>query len=326
MRRHRLQQFPGCVIENGDIAFRIGIAGIFLPEHLDHHVVGRLVDDRDHDLLAVDQEIAVFILGHGRLGDFKHVIPGQDIRHFIAQGFDIIPVDIDRFGGTHVRQRIMGAVDHALLQELRDDLILAGAVKLQLRTAQTVFLIREQFIQRHHDIRAGHVGRNVIRIGNAYIRGCAGGDVGDDIVVDPPVVGIQAHVHRDIRIEFLKVRNGLFINGGLAFVGIILGPERDFICLCFIKFFRDDKGVHSPGAMAPAQGRQTEAHQGRSKFLHHAPLVPPLDTLAMIFLWKIRKRIISGTEITTTAAIIAGMFSRPKPFSRISWMPLDTRK
>lgn len=34
----------------------------------------------------------------------------------------------------------------------------------------------------------------------------------------------------------------------------------------------------------------------------------------------------SGTEITTTAAIMAGIFSRPKPFSRISWIPLDTRK
>ena len=34
----------------------------------------------------------------------------------------------------------------------------------------------------------------------------------------------------------------------------------------------------------------------------------------------------SGTEMTTTAAIIAGMFSRPKPFSRISWIPFDTRK
>ena len=45
----------------------------------------------------------------------------------------------------------------------------------------------------------------------------------------------------------------------------------------------------------------------------------------MILLRKIRNSTISGTEITTTAAIIAGMFSRPKPFSRISWMPLETR-
>ena len=46
----------------------------------------------------------------------------------------------------------------------------------------------------------------------------------------------------------------------------------------------------------------------------------------MIFRRKIRNSTISGTEMTTTAAIMAGMFSRPKPFSRISWMPLDTRK
>ena len=46
----------------------------------------------------------------------------------------------------------------------------------------------------------------------------------------------------------------------------------------------------------------------------------------MIFLWKMRKMMISGIEMTTTAAIIAGMFSLPNPDSRIVWMPLDTRK
>ena len=45
----------------------------------------------------------------------------------------------------------------------------------------------------------------------------------------------------------------------------------------------------------------------------------------MIFLRKIRKRTISGTEMATTAAIMAGTFARPKPFWRISWMPLETR-
>ena len=48
------------------------------------------------------------------------------------------------------------------------------------------------------------------------------------------------------------------------------------------------------------------------------PLVPPLATPAMIFLWKIKNRMIRGREMTTTAAIMAGIFSRPKPFSRIS--------
>ena len=45
----------------------------------------------------------------------------------------------------------------------------------------------------------------------------------------------------------------------------------------------------------------------------------------MIFFRKMRKRTINGTLMTTTAAIIAGVFSRPKPFSRISWIPFETR-
>ena len=32
----------------------------------------------------------------------------------------------------------------------------------------------------------------------------------------------------------------------------------------------------------------------------------------------------SGTDITTTAAIMAGMFSRPKPLSRMACMPPET--
>ena len=46
----------------------------------------------------------------------------------------------------------------------------------------------------------------------------------------------------------------------------------------------------------------------------------------MILLRKTRKSTISGMEITTTAAIMAGMLSRPKPCSRLYWIPLDTRK
>ena len=48
------------------------------------------------------------------------------------------------------------------------------------------------------------------------------------------------------------------------------------------------------------------------------PFVPLLETPSMIFSRKIRKSTTSGIEITTTAAIMAGIFSRPNPFSRIS--------
>ena len=87
----------------------------------------------------------------------------------------------------------------------------------------------------------------------------------------------------------------------------------------------------SAGAVTGAQRQHAEEHQqrqkeGRESVSPDHPLVPPLETPAMTFLRKIRNSTISGTEMTTTAAIMAGMFSRPKPFSRISWMPLETRK
>lgn len=54
-------------------------------------------------------------------------------------------------------------------------------------------------------------------------------------------------------------------------------------------------------------------------------MVPPRATPDMICFRYPRNSRIRGMEITTTAAIIAGMFARPKPLSRISWIPLETR-
>ena len=74
------------------------------------------------------------------------------------------------------------------------------------------------------------------------------------------------------------------------------------------------------GIVAAGQSHQRCQHQQqRQKFAKfHHPLVPPLETPSMIFLRNTRNSTISGTEMTTTAAIMAGMFSLPKPFSRIS--------
>ena len=58
--------------------------------------------------------------------------------------------------------------------------------------------------------------------------------------------------------------------------------------------------------------------QAESLFDIFHPFVPPLATPSMILLRKNRNSIIRGREMTTTAAIIAGIFSLPKPFSRIS--------
>ena len=119
----------------------------------------------------------------------------------------------------------------------------------------------------------------------------------------------------DARVQRLKILNGLLIDGHLIFVGVVFGPEGDFIFPALVKGVRHREGVLLPRTVAPAQ-HKTPGQQQRKQAFH--PLVPPLATPAMIFLRKIRNSTISGTEMTTTAAIMAGMFSRPKPFSRIS--------
>ena len=93
------------------------------------------------------------------------------------------------------------AVQAAFFQELGHDLGLCGAVEGQFAAAQAVFRIGEQIVQRHDHIVAGQVGGDVIGVGDADVGGGAGGDVGDDIVVNIAVVGIEPQRDRDIGVQ-----------------------------------------------------------------------------------------------------------------------------
>ena len=86
-----------------------------------------------------------------------------------------------------------------------------------------------------------------------------------------------------------------------TFLGLILPSVTSVFCIYLLK-----EKQHGSGPVVSPEVSQVY------------PLVPPLATPAMTLRRKIRNSRIRGTEITTTAAIIAGMFSRPKPFSRIS--------
>ena len=164
----------------------------------------------------------------------------------------------------------------------------------------------------------------MVRVGDAHVGGGAGGDVGDNVVVDVAVVGVQPQVHGDVGVQPLELRNGLAVDVRLELVGVVFRPEGDFIVVLG-KAVGHGKGRPLLAAVA-ARRREAQQHRQRQAkaFVSH-PLVPPWETPSIIFLRKARNSRISGTEMTTTAAIMAGMFSRPKPFSRISWMPLDTR-
>ena len=155
-----------------------------------------------------------------------------------------------------------------------------------------------------------HIGRSIRR----YIR--------DHIIINFAVIRIQPQIHRNIGIKSLEIRNCFLIDGCLGFVGIIFSPESNFILPGSIKLFRNGKSVHPFLPMTTGKKKQASAgkrNAGKYLFKNFChPLVPPLDTPAIILLRKIKNSTIKGTEITTTAAIIAGIFSRPNPFSRIS--------
>ena len=71
----------------------------------------------------------------------------------------------------------------------------------------------------------------MVGIGDADIRCRIRRDVGDDIVIDLSVIGIQFQIDFDIRIDRFKIGDRLLVDVDLIDVGIVLRPERDLIGL-----------------------------------------------------------------------------------------------
>ena len=315
------QDLFGRIVEEFHLSAVRGIARVSLLEHLDHHIIGGLVDKGDHDFLSVDSEIAVSALFGRGFRHFPHEVPGQDVGQFIAKLLYKGLVDVTGLGRAHVGKRVGRSADRALRQELRDDFILGRGVEFELAPGETVALVAHQGIQRDHDIVAGHVRGDMVGVGDADIGRRVGRDVRNDIVVNLSVVRVETHIDLDIGIERLEIGDRLFIDRGLRLVGVVFGPEGQFDLRALVELFRHLEGGASAGSVAAGQRKDREdgdqKDSEKSLACFH-PLVPPLETPAMIFLWKMMKSTISGMEMTTTAAIIAGMFSRPNPFSRIS--------
>ena len=163
----------------------------------------------------------------------------------------------------------------------------------------------------------------MVRIGDADIRRGSGRDIGDDVIVDPAVIGIQLHPHMNRRIKGFKIPDRLIVDIGLRFVGVVLRPEGNRSLPLRVKLRRHFKFPRDFCAVTAGQRQRACRKRCGDKSRRHPPsvshpFVPPLETPSMICLWKSRNNTIRGTEMTTTAAIMAGMFSLPKPFSRIS--------
>ena len=152
-------------------------------------------------------------------------------------------------------------VDGAFIQKLRNDFFSGRTVIGKLCTAQTVFLISKQVIQRNYGVLSGEVGGNVIRVGDADIGCRIGGNIGNDIVVNFAVIRVQVQVYRDIGIQGFKICNGFLVDFRLGFVGIIFRPEGDLIVPGSIEFLRNGEFRQPLGTMAAGQ-RQGQPAQG----------------------------------------------------------------
>ena len=253
--RNDMKQGAGGVVEQLHLSPGVGIPGIQLVEHLNHHVVRGLVDEGNQHLLPVEQVIPLAVLGHGGFTHLPDKVPGQGFRQGKAQGFHVGLIDITSLGGTHVGNGVVVTVEPALLKKLGDNLLLGGTVEENLAASQTVLGVGKQIIQGHHRVRTGKVGGDVVGVGNAHVGGGIGGDVGDDIVVDLAVVGIQPQIHGDVGVERLEIRNGLLVDVHLGHVGIVFGPEGDLIVPGGVELLRDHKGGFLLGAVAAAESQ-----------------------------------------------------------------------
>ena len=225
------------VVENADSPGGVGIIRPQLPQHLDHHIVGGFIEEGNHDLLVVEKEDPVFFLRSG-IGHLPHKVPRQGLRQGVAQLFHKGLVNKACRRGAHIGHGVDRAADRALREELRDDLLPGRAVELQLASREAVSGVIRQRIQGHDDVVAGHIGRNVVRIGDADVGRRIGGDVRDDIVVYFAVVRVKAHVDIDIRIERLEIRDRLLVDLGLRLVGVVLGPESELDLLALVQLLR----------------------------------------------------------------------------------------
>ena len=69
----------------------------------------------------------------------------------------------------------------------------------------------------------------MVRIGDTHVGRGVGGNIGDHIIVDLAVIGVEPDVHMDVGVQLLEGGNAVFIHLCLVFVGVIFRPEGDLI-------------------------------------------------------------------------------------------------
>ena len=188
------------------------------------------------------------------------------------------------------------AAKGTLFQKFRDDLLRPRCIEPYLAPAGAVPLIRKQFVQRHYKIAARQIGGNMIRIGDAHIRRGIRSDVGNHVIIDLAVIRIQTQIHGDIRIKIFKILNRFLIDGRLVLIGVIFGPESDFIFSGKIELFRHGKAAHPLAAVTAGEQNRTAQHKRRrTHSVHSVSVCFPRQTAYSVSVW-LHQQIVYSTS------------------------------
>ena len=85
----------------------------------------------------------------------------------------------------------------------------------------------------------------MVRVGDAHVGGGIRCNVCDDVIINFPIVRIQAKIYSDIGIQSLKIRNCLLVDVRLGLIGVVFCPEGNLVVPRGVKFLGDGKGAHS---------------------------------------------------------------------------------
>ena len=115
MIRNRKQNVLCRIVENLDLAGLRGISGVFLTQHLNHHIVCGFVYKWNQHILIVDLVGSICILRHGGFTYFPHKIPCEGFWKGVSKLFHIGFIYIAGFCGAHERQCIIVTGKRTLL-------------------------------------------------------------------------------------------------------------------------------------------------------------------------------------------------------------------
>ena len=240
--RNGFQNFSRCIVKNLYASRCIRIARVLLGEHLDHHIVGGLIDKGDHNRLSVYLIRAVAIFFKRGIRYLPDEIPGKNIGHLVSESLDVGFVNVAGLCGTHIWEGVKSVTNITLVHKLVYHLVVGRSIKIDLAAAKTVFCINNKIVQRNDGIRARNIGGNMVGIGDTNVRSSSRLNICDYIVVNIVVIRIVLYSDVNVGVKSLKLLDCSVIYLSLTTIVFIFSPKHDFVLFGRIKAIGNFKG------------------------------------------------------------------------------------